>query len=584
MAKGKGDGGLDRLGELSSRIEQLEARVALLEAGTSRARAAAASAPEDETIVAADLPQGTLALVGRTLLVLAGAYVVRALTDGQAIPVWLGVALGVAYAAFWQLRADREAEAGRVHSAAFHDVASSLIAFPLVWEAATRFGLLPAPAAAVALVAFFALGLGVAWHRWLPANAVVTTCLALASVAALLVSTHDLRASLLALAAMLAALEWLASRGAWPALRWPAAAVLDGAAFLLVAVATRPQLPEGYPPLSPAAAALALIALPAVSFASVAARTLRLGQPITAFDVAQGAAAVVLGFAGGLRVLAAHDLPGSLPGLLALLLGLFCYGAAFAHAGRRPEQGAGLAGSAAGGKARNFYFFSTAGFVLTLGATGLVVPGTALSVAWALAGLAVALLGRRFDRMTLRTHGALFLVAASLQTGLLTACARALGGLPGAAATPGAWATAAAAATAWFVLASDPAAPRSGARRVPLLLLALVAVLALATLTHAGICASAGGRLAADAGAAAASRTAVLAGLALVLAAVARRSALPELGWLVYPILLAGGLKLMAQDLKDGRPSTLVMSLALYGIALTLAPRWLNHLNDPGRG
>ena len=77
------------------------------------------------------LPQGTVALVGRTLLVLAGAYVARALTDGRVVPAGVGVALGLAYAVFWQLRADREARAGRRESAVFHALASSLIAFPL---------------------------------------------------------------------------------------------------------------------------------------------------------------------------------------------------------------------------------------------------------------------------------------------------------------------------------------------------------------------------------------------------------------------------------------------------------------------
>jgi hypothetical protein len=96
-----------------------------------------------------------------------------------------------------------------------------------------------------------------------------------------------------------------------------------------------------------------------------------------------------------------------------------------------------------------------------------------------------------------------------------------------------------------------------------------------AKLAHAGAWVTAGGWLAADAGAAAALRTAVLGALALGLALLARRHALPELGWLVYPLIALGGLKLLLQDLRDGRPATLVLSLALYGIVLTLAPRLL---------
>jgi hypothetical protein len=45
-----------------------------------------------------------------------------------------------------------------------------------------------------------------------------------------------------------------------------------------------------------------------------------------------------------------------------------------------------------------------------------------------------------------------------------------------------------------------------------------------------------------------------------------------ELGWLLYPVLVAGGLKLLAEDLRYSRGSTLFVALALTG-ALIVAPR-----------
>jgi hypothetical protein len=548
-----------RLCELATRLERLEARVGQLESRAAGGAEAASAAPADEALHAPGLPQGTLALVGRTLLVLAGAYVVRALTDGHALPASLGVGLGILYAALWQLRADRDALAGRAQSAAFHGLASSLIAFPLVWEASARFGLLGAGGGAAALVAFFALGLGVAWHRKLPANALVTTLLALGTVVALVVASHDLLAGVLALVAIAAGLEWLAFRGAWLGLRWIAAAVLDGIALLLVAILTRPVVPEAYAAVPAGAAALALLAIPALYIASVAARTLRLAQPVTAFEVVQGTAAAALGFGGAVLVLGRNGLSDRGPGALALLLALLCYAAAFAYA----ERGSGT---------RNFYFYSTAGGLLTLGGTTLVGLGPGLPLAWCAAGLVSALLGRHFGRMTLRVHGALFLAAAAVQTGLLRACALSLGGAS-TAVTPVGWATAGVALAAWLVLATDGAAPRSGAGRLPQVLLALVVVLAAGKAAHAGLCWALGGWLSTDAGASAVARTAVLATLALALAYVAGRGTLPELGWLVYPLVALGGLKLLIQDLREGRPATLVLSLALYGLVLTLAPK-----------
>jgi hypothetical protein len=548
--------------ELAGRLERLERRVGELEAlPAAPRRAAGQGQPEPATLVAPALPLGSLALLGRTLLVLAGAYLVRALTDGHLLPPALGVALGIAYAALWQLRADREALAGRAESAAFHDVASSLIAFPLVYEATARFELLPSAVGSVALVGFFALGLAVAWHRRLPANAIVTTALAVVTAVALLVSTHDLLAAVLALLSIAIGVEWLACRGAWLGLRWLAAAALDGVAFLTAAVVSRPQLPEGYAALSPGAAAVALLALPALYVSSVAARTLRLRLPVTAFEVVQGTAAVVLGFGGAVWVLGAHRISGAGPGALALLLGLLCYGAAFAYAERRSGQG------------RNFYFYSTAGAVLTAGGTSLLAFDGALAVVWTTLGLVAAALGRHFGRMTLRVHGTLFVAAAAAQTGLLVSCASSLAAEGASALTPMAWATALAAGLAWLLLASDPAAPRSGFSRVPQLLLATLLVFVVAKAAQVSVWGLLGGVLPQDAGVGAVVRTAVLAALALALAVAARRGRFPELGWLVYPLVALGGAKLVLQDLRDGRPATLVISLALYGVVLTLAPR-----------
>ena len=552
--------------QLSLRLQRLEERVGALEAAPARRTAPAEV--DDVVPPAPALPQGSLALLGRTLLVLAGAYLVRALTDGHLLPPALGVGLGVAYAAFWQLRADREALLGRTQSAAFHDLASSLIAFPLVWEATVRFELLTSALAPFALVAFYGLGLAVAWHRRLTVNAVLTTVLALATALALLVSTHDLLAGVLALAAIACGVEWLAWREAWLGLRWPAALALDAVGLLTVAVATRPELPEGYPPLAPGTAALALLAIPAVYVASIAARTLRARRPATAFETTQGSAALALGLGGAVQVLSAHRLGIEAPGVVALLLGLLGYAAAYALAERRL------------GQARNFYLYSTAGGLLTAAGSSLLAPAWALPIAWTVLGLAAAALGRRFDRTTLRVHGALYVAAAVGKSGLLLSCARALGGAGGGEAAPLAWATGVAAAAAWLLLATDPSAPRSGAARLPQLLLAALVVLGVIRAAQAGLWAVLGGVLHPDTALAAVVRTAVLAALALALAAIARRGTLPELGWLVYPLVALGGLKLLLQDLREGRPATLVASLAVYGVVLTLAPRLMKPRTD----
>jgi hypothetical protein len=71
----------------------------------------------------------------------------------------------------------------------------------------------------------------------------------------------------------------------------------------------------------------------------------------------------------------------------------------------------------------------------------------------------------------------------------------------------------------------------------------------------------------------AAGRTAVLAALAVALAWAGRRWSLQELTWLVYPVLVGGGLKLLWEDLRYGQPITMFLGLALYGGALIATPR-----------
>jgi hypothetical protein len=78
-----------------------------------------------------------------------------------------------------------------------------------------------------------------------------------------------------------------------------------------------------------------------------------------------------------------------------------------------------------------------------------------------------------------------------------------------------------------------------------------------------------------DAGMAATVRTGVLAVVVVGLAWLARRCAWPELGWLVYPLLALGGIRLLLQDLPHGRAATLVLSLAFFGGVLILTPRLL---------
>ncbi len=553
-----------KAGALEARLRRLEERVAALEARPpARAAAAlqAAASAEDEAPRLPALPQGGLALAGRTLLVLAGAYLVRALADAGALPLPLAAALGLAYAVSWQLAAEREARAGRRASAGLHGLSGCAIGFPLIWEATARFGLLDTSGAFAALLAFAALGLAVAWRHRLAANAWLAGLGACLTAGALAASTRAPLAAMASLLALAALVEWLGRRDDWPGLRWGLAAALDAFGLLLVAVAARAEPPAGYAPVPTGAAVALLLALPLLYAARVAARTFLREGSVGPFDLVQGPLAAALGFVGARNVLVARGATALVPALVAAALGALAYAAAFAHAERRPGRG------------RNFYFYSTAGGLLLL-AFGLGLGlGDRLAPAWAALGLAAVVLGRRFDRTTLRAHGALYLGAAAVASGLAPAGGRALVGLPVPALGPSAWLSGLGAAIAWAVLAGEGDAGPSG-RRWPRLIVALLVAAAATAAVHRGLAAAFGSRLAGDATALSVVRAAVLAAFVLGLAWLARHG-MPELVWLVRPLLVAGGVLLLL-DLRGGRPATLVASLGLYGLLLTLVPRLLS--------
>jgi hypothetical protein len=77
----------------------------------------------------------------------------------------------------------------------------------------------------------------------------------------------------------------------------------------------------------------------------------------------------------------------------------------------------------------------------------------------------------------------------------------------------------------------------------------------------------------------AAARTATLAGSAILFALAGRRR--PDFSWIVYAVLAAGGIKILAEDLPRGTPVSSCVSFALYGGALTLCPRFLRSRPTP---
>jgi hypothetical protein len=138
-----------------------------------------------------------------------------------------------------------------------------------------------------------------------------------------------------------------------------------------------------------------------------------------------------------------------------------------------------------------------------------------------------------------------------------------------------AWAVLFAALVCWWLLL--PAAEGPGIGVSPALRLAL-ALLVVCGTTGASIVVvratwAPAAPFGADPGAVATLRTAVLSAAALVVAWLGRRVRTRDFGALLYPLLAAGGIKVILEDLRASPPLLLFVALALYGGALIVGPR-----------
>jgi hypothetical protein len=446
-------------------------------------------------------------------------------------------------------------------SAAFHGVVFSVIAFPLLWEATVRFRYLGPEATALALALVTAVAFGVAVRQRLQALAWIVTLTALVTALALIGATAVVVPSAVFLVGLGVATLWLGYTIEWVLLRWPVALVADAAVLALTLRVSNGTWAE--PPLRVVAVQLLLLT---GYLASIVIRTLVRARDVIGFEIVQSVAALAVGFGGAVYV---AYLTGSGVGVLALVnlaFGAGCYAVAFRFMARRA------------GFRRNFYFYSSLALILMVVSSALLLGGSSLAPACAALAVVSTLVAERERRVALIWHAAVYLLVAGAVSGLFAAAGRALVGPVTTAWDPfgsPALITLAAAAVCWMPPPTSVGRPSAAPASLPRLLIAIVFVwsiggwlVGLVTPTLAGVPGHG-----ADAGIVATIRTTVLAAAALALAWTGRHDRFPESPWLLYPVLIAGGLKVLIEDLPRSKPATLFIALAVYGGALIFAPR-----------
>src|ERR1035441_10304057 len=417
---------LDALEKLTARVENLERRIAALEHPSETA----ASVPADTASPVAPQPVvdageafafaqagGAFPVLGKAMLGIAGAYLLRAVAESGSFPKLAVVVLALAYAGMWLVWAARVPAEAHFASTAYATTAALILA-PMLWELTLRFEVLPTWATAGVLGAFVVTAYALAWKRGRASVVWVANVAAVLTTLALLIATHDLVPFISALLLMALASEAAAGRNRWLRLRPLVAAAADLAWPVLLYLYSGPESArsEYKNVVTPVLLALGCI-LFLIYGASTAFRTARLRQRVSVFEIGQTVIAFLLAAFSVLRFGASAGAPGVrvMLGAFCLLFSAVCYAAAYAYFDRHNEE-------------RNYHVYATWSAALFLAGSFLCLPPMLLTLCLSVAAIIATLLGVRASRFTLEFHGLAYLAGAAYASGLLDYAYRALAG------------------------------------------------------------------------------------------------------------------------------------------------------------
>lgn len=550
-----------RINQLEKKVEELSKTVELLRARLD----AVSSAPESlEAGEPARLPdalnaidpgaaRSAVPLIGRSLLVIAGAFVFRLITERELVTRPVGVALGLSFAALWVFLSWRDAGKGKRLSAAFHAGAGALVGFALLLETGSREVHVAAPLIALGLAVFTLLLLATAWRHRLPEVAWLAQLGCLAAGGGLLRSAQPLPFFVVLLALGVSSVVFADFRQ-WPLLRWPVALFLDLAALRLVfSLSARSEAEQG--------GQLGPIVLVTQAVIGLYVLWLLLStwvrhHPVRAFEVVQTALVLTVGLLTITRVQGAAGAWGLLVAAGALATAFWV--------------------SSLEGRAFDGWFYGVLSLALTLASGPLLLSGAALGLFWAAVGLALAVVGRARLTSLMWGGAALLLWAAAWAGGTLEVV---ISGLVRAPTGPWAAPTPVSALLVAFALAGWVLLTGRVKRPLPGVAVALVGLVALGSLA---LCAHGARMLFGDATSLIILlRTLLLCGLAVALAASRRFGAPIELSWAAWGLVVLSGLKVLAQDLPHGNAGTLVIAFLALGLALIAVPRLLKPMTPP---
>ena len=543
-----------RMDALEKRVDALEhAAMALAPTATELPLPATAQRAEETSIEQAS---GVFPVLGKALLGIAGAYVLRAVMESSSLPRLAVAAVAIAYALAWLVWAAKSRAATALARVVYAG-ASALILAPMLWELTLRFNVLPPEWAASVLGVFVVLASALAWRCdlapvfWVAHGAAALTALALS------IATHAMTPFIAALLLMVLICEYAVAHDRGQAIRPLVAAVADVAVWVLIFDYSSPQNEHAdYPVLGTAVLLAPACLLFLINGTSVAIKTALRQREISAFEVAQTMIAFLL-TASSVLLFVSHFGAIAL-GAASLALSAACYAGAFALFDRALER-------------RNFRVFAAWSAGLLLAGVLLCAPPGSEAAFLGLAALAAIVVGVRRGCMTLEFHGLIFLMAAGVVSGLPEYAFRALAGsLP---ARPSGSILLVSASAVLCYAAGKERAGEGWKQQVLHLVPAALAACAVAALMAQGLVRLVALGITPDVFHVAFLRTLTVCSVALALAfggALWRRL---EMTRIAYAALAFVAAKLLFEDLRYGRMEFIAASIFLVALTLIAVPR-----------
>jgi hypothetical protein len=557
----------DGLQRLEARVEALERRVHALEHSAEALNPVTAqqqgplAAIESCGELSVPTTAGVFSVLGKAMLGIAGAYLLRALTESNVLPSAAVATVAIAYAMAWLVWASR-AKRGDWLSGTVYACTSALILAPMLWELMLRFNVLTAPVTSAVVAGFTVAASVLAWKRELAPALWVADLTAAALALSLSIASHQMIPFIGVLLVMVLIAEYAALRGRESGVRIVSSLAADVAVWALIFIYSSP---ENTRPSYPNQNAATLIAPGIILFSivglSVIYRTVLAGNRISFFEIVQTTATFILA-ACGLFYL------GPPAGVIAF--GIFCvtlaaagYAAILLHLNNNGER-------------RNLWVFASWSGALMLTGSSMCLP-TKVQIPWlGTWAVAASWTSMRMLRAQLELHGLVFLLVAAAGSGLLNWIASELAGtLPGRPGVVVYLMMVCAIACYEGVARARVARNRDEGLKQQIFAIAFAAlatgaVTALLVQTLAGLVAL---RLVPGAHHLALIRTLTVCTAAVWLVFSGSRWNRAELVKIGYATMALLALKLAIEDLRHGQLAYIAASISLFAITLIVVPR-----------